>query len=176
MMRHRWYTVAAWLLRVALVVALAHQLLVGDWVGVLAMALFLGLSFAYLLRRERLPNLFDGLTALAALLNAVGFVFDLYQRVPLYDEAAHAVTIFALTLAFFYLVYREESPRSGWVMAVAVFTFGVAIGTLWEIAEWVTGRALGTEVVYGLDDAITDLISNSVGALAAALVSLRVRH
>jgi VanZ family protein len=145
-------------------------------VGVLAMALFLALSFAYLLRSDRLPNVFDGLAALAALLDAMGFVFDYYQRVPLYDEVAHAITIFSFTLAFFYLVYREEVPRRHWVMAVAVFTSGVALASLWEIAEWTTGRILDTEVVFGLDDAITDLMANSVGALAAAIVALRVPH
>lgn len=174
--RRRWYSIAAWLVRAVLVAALLHQAVAGDWVGVLSMTLFLALSFAYLLRSEHLPNAFDVLVALSALLNALGFVLDYYQRLRLYDEAAHAVTVFAVTLAFFYLVYRDEAPRRRWVMAVAVFTFGVALGSLWEIAEWVTGRILGTAVVYGLDDAVTDLISNSVGALVAALVALRVPH
>lgn len=36
-----------------------------DPVGVLSMALFIVLSFAYLLRDDKLPNVFDALVALA---------------------------------------------------------------------------------------------------------------
>lgn len=54
-------------------------------------------------------------------------------------------------------------------MATAVFTFGVTLGSLWEISEWLTGQVFGITVVFGLSDAITDLIANSVGALVAAL-------
>ena len=48
------------------------------------------------------------------------------------------------------------------------------VGSLREVAEWSTRRILDTEVVYGLDDAITDLMANSLGALAAALAALRL--
>ncbi len=174
LMRQQTYVVVAWLLRAVLLAALVDQVLGGDWVGAVAMALFLALSFAYLLRDDRLPNVFDGLAALAALLNAMGFVFHYYRRIPLYDEVAHSITIFTFTLAFFYLVYGTEVPRRRWVMAVAVFCFGVTLGSLWEISEWTTGRLTGSNVVFGLDDAITDLIANSVGALIAAVVALRI--
>ena len=59
-------------------------------------------------------------------------------------------------------------------MGTAVFTFGVTAGSLWEIAEWTTGQVFGITVVFGLSDAITDLIANSVGALAAAFVALAI--
>lgn len=170
------YTAMAWALRAVLVLAFGQQALTGDWVGALAMALFLVLSFGYLLREEQLPNVFDGLTALAALLNAAGFVSDLYQRVPLYDEVAHAITIFAVTLAFFCPAYRDEAPAHRARVGLAVFSFGVTVGSLWEIVEWLTGRLLSTEVIFGLSDAITDLMANSVGALLAAAVVLRRRE
>ena len=43
------------------------------------------LSFAYLLRDERLPN---ALVALSALLIAFGFAFDLFERLVLWDKLA----------------------------------------------------------------------------------------
>ncbi len=174
LMRHQTFVVVAWMLRAVLVVALVDQVLEGSWVGAFAMALFLALSFAYLLRDDRLPNVFDGLAALAALLNALGFVFHYYRRIPLYDEVAHSITVFTFTLAFFFLVYGTEVPRRRFVMAVAVFCFGVTLGSLWEISEWTTGRIASSNVVFGLDDAITDLIANSLGALIAAVVALRI--
>ena len=176
MLHSLWYTRFAWATRVFLGLALVWELIDADVIGALSIALFIALSFAYLLRNERLPNLFDMLVALSALLNAFGFVFDLYRSVPLYDEVAHAITIFSLTLAFFFVFYRDAVPTArALAMATAVFTFGVTIGSLWEIAEWTTGQIFDIEVVFGLSDAITDLMANSVGALAAALVALIIR-
>jgi hypothetical protein len=158
-----------------LALALVWELLTLDPVGVLSMALFIVLSFAYLLREEKLPNLFDALVALSALLNAFGFVFDLFDGPVLYDEVAHTVTIFSLSLAFFYLFYGNVVPRERTLAtATAVFTLGVTLGSLWEIAEWTTGRVFDITVVFGLSDAITDLIANSVGALLAAFVVLAI--
>lgn len=153
------------------------ELIAWDPVGALSIALFIALSFVYLLREDGLPNLFDLLVALSALLNAFGFVFDLYRGIPLYDEVAHAVTVFSLTLASFYLFYRDAVPGGRAIaLGTAVFTFGVTAGSLWEIAEWTTGRVFDIEVVFGLSDAITDLIANSFGALVAAFVALAIRR
>lgn len=169
------YSRFAWAIRVFLGLALVWELIAADVIGTLSIALFIALSFAYLLREERLPSVFDILVALSALLNAFGFVFDLYRSVTLYDEVAHAVTIFSLTLAFFFLFYRNAVPSArALAMTTAVFTFGVTIGSLWETAEWTTGQIFGIEVVFGLSDAITDLMANSAGALAAALVALAI--
>jgi VanZ family protein len=177
MIRSPLYPRIALAARVLLGLALAWLLLSGNVVGTLAVAVFLVLSFAYLLRDERLPNVFDLLFSLSALLNAFGFVFNLYRRIMLYDEAAHALTIFAVSLAFFFLFYRDTVPHQRAIaMATAVFTLGVTAGSLWEISEWATGRLFGVEVVYGLSDAITDLIANSLGALVAALVALAIRQ
>lgn len=176
-MEHQnWFRWGAWGIRLMLVGALVNQVVEADAVGALATGLFIVLSFGYLLREDRLPNVFDLFVALAALLNASGFVFDFYRRVPLFDEVAHAVTVFALSLAFFELVYRENTES--WrrlTVSVAIFTFGVTIGALWEIAEWSTGRFFDTTVVFGLSDAITDLMANSVGALVAAIVAQRTQ-
>ena len=169
------YQRAPWAIRAVLALALAWELLTLDPVGVLSMALFIVLSFAYLLRDDKLPNVFDALVALSALLNAFGFVFNLFDGPVLYDEVAHTVTIFSLTLASFFLVYRDAVPSGrALAMGTAVFTFGVTAGSLWEISEWLTGQAFGITVVFGLSDAITDLIANSVGALAAAFVALAI--
>ncbi len=172
-MNSTWYRFAAWVIRLVLVAAMVQQIVVGDVVGALAMALFLVLSFAYLLRDDRLPTAFDALVVVAAVLNALGFVFNFYKRIVAYDNVAHAVTIFAITLAFFFLVYRDTLTGTGRLpMATAVFTFGVTVGALWEIAEWTTGQIFDIRVIFGLKDAITDLITNSVAALVAAGVAL----
>jgi glycopeptide antibiotics resistance protein len=47
---------------------------------------------------------------------------------------------------------------------------------LWQIAEWTTGQVFSITVIFGLSDAITDLIANSVGALLAAFVVLAIHR
>jgi uncharacterized membrane protein YjdF len=171
-----WNRPLTWGLRLLLVVFLVERLVVGDYVGAATLTLFLVLSFAYLLRADHLPSPFDTLVAAAALLNAFGFTFDLWKKVPLYDNVAHAVTIFAVTLAFFYLVYREPFGYDrAKVMGVAVFTFGVTIGALWEIVEWTAEVVLDKNVVFGEADTATDLVSNSLAALAAAALAMAIR-
>ncbi len=176
MIRSPLYPRLAFAARIVLGLALLWELLSGDAVGALSTAIFIVLSFAYLLREEKLPNVFDMLVALSALLNAFGFVFDLYRGIPLYDEVAHAVTVFSLSLASLYLFYRDAiDPARRLAMATAIFTLGVTAGSLWEIAEWTTGYIFEANVVFGLSDAITDLIANSTGALVAAFAALAIR-
>jgi VanZ family protein len=146
-------------------------LIIGDVIGAAVIAVFVGLSFAYLLRDNGRPTVFDLLFALAALLGSLGFVFDLFERVEPYDELAHPFMTFAVSLAFFFLFYRGAAPR--WraiAMATSVFTLGLSVGALWEIFEWSAGYE------YSYSDTITDLILDGAGALAAALVALAIRQ
>ena len=154
--------------------ALAWLLVTGQMIGVLIVGFFFALSFANRLCEDCLPNAFDLFVAVAALLNAFGFAFNFYTSLWLYDEAAHAFTVFSLTLASFFLLYRGRVRERG-ALATAVFTFGVAAGAFWELLEWTAGLVLGVRVNSGLDDAMTDLLANGAGALAAALLALAVR-
>lgn len=172
----KWYRALSWVIRLALVGFAVERLVRGEFAGAAALGLFLVLSFAYLLREDHLPNAFDALVAVAALLNAFGFVFSLYEKVPAYDNLAHAWTIFAITLAFHELVFHDAfdgTPTA--TLLVSVFSFGTAVGAVWEIAEWTTEVTFDIQVVFGLDDTATDLITNSSAALLAAVAGVLAR-
>ena len=157
-------------LRGVLVLTVVWLLVTGDVTAAFIVGVFLVLSFVHLLREEARPNVFDLLFALAAVLGAVGYSFNLFSRVVPYDEITHSFTTFAVSLAFYFLFYRGAVPRQQAVaMATSVFTLGVTIGAFWEIFEWVTGNR------YGMADTISDLVVDSIGALAAACVALVVR-
>jgi hypothetical protein len=68
-------------LRVALCVLVAALLVLGDLQAALIVAVFVGLSFAHLLRSDRRPAFFDVLFALAALAGALGFAFGLFEEI-----------------------------------------------------------------------------------------------
>lgn len=158
-------------LRIALALSLAWLILRGEATAALIVGVFLGLSFAHLLRSRSRPNAFDVLFALAALVGALGYVFDLFSEVVPYDELTHAFTTFSVSLAFYFLFYEGAVPRQKAVaLGTSVFTLGVTVGTYWEIFEWATGTR------YTITDTIIDLIVDSIGALAAALVALALRR
>ncbi len=158
-------------LRVALCVLLAALVVLGDVTAALIVAVFLALSFAHLLRSDRRPAVFDVLFALAALAGALGYAFDLFGEIVPYDELTHAFTTFSVSLAFYFLFYGGAVPEQRAVaLATSVFTLGVTVGAYWEIFEWFfVGK-------FTMADTIGDLLVDSAGALAAALVALALHR
>ena len=171
MVRSPLYRPVLLILRIVLCLLLAALIVLGDLTAALIVAVFLVLSFAHLLRRDRRPAIFDVLFALAALAGALGYTLDLFGEIVPYDELTHAFTTFSVSLAFYFLFYGGAVPEQRAVaLATSVFTLGVSVGAYWEIFEWFfVGH-------YTIADTINDLLVDSAGALAAALVALALRR
>jgi FlaA1/EpsC-like NDP-sugar epimerase len=173
------YRVAAWAGQVLLAVAIMVVAFMGNWQGVLGLAFFLIAAVAFVMMEDRLPTLFDLLFVVAALINAGGWVWNLYDTVWGYDEAAHAFTIFAVTLALGYLAYGAllssfHAHRLLFVLAIA--SFGITIGALWELLEWTYEVMTPGNFLLGLNDAMIDLLMDSIGAVFAGWLSLWALH
>ena len=98
-------------------------------------------------------------------------MFDLFDEIVLYDEVAHAFTTFSVSPTFYFLFYGGAVPEGRAVaLATSVFTLGVTVGAYWEIF----GFFFVAE--YPMADTISDLLADSGGALAAALVALALRR
>lgn len=171
----RGYRIAAWggqcLLTIAVLVTAAQ----GKWKEAIALAIFLLASFAFVALENHLPTLFDMLFVLAALLNAGGWVWGLFYLPGPYDEITHAFTIFSIALALSFLVYGSlltsfRHHKLLYVLTIA--SFGIAIGAVWEVTEWLAGKIFPSEVIGSLDDTIIDLVMDTLGAGLAALLSL----
>ena len=131
--------------------------------------LFFGLSFAYLLRDERRPILFDLVFALSALLAAIGYTAGFLESVTYYDKVTHTFMTFSVSLAFFFLFYAGSVPqRRAISLATSVFTLGFTIGALWEIFEWRSDAWFGTTLSEDNDDTNGDLVRDTLGSLAGA--------
>src|ERR687895_692939 len=132
-------------LRVALCVLVAALVVLGDSQAAMIVAVFVALSFAHLLRRDRRPAFFDVI-------------------VP-YDELTHAFTTFCVSLTFYFIFYGGAVPeRRAFALGTSVFTLGVTVGAYWEIFEWFfVGK-------YTMADAISDLLVDSGGGPAGARV------
>lgn len=106
---------------------------------------------------------------------ALGEVGDFYERIWWWDMALHGLSavitglIGFLSLYVFYMTHRIRVAP----IYVAILTFGlaVAVGTLWEIFEFLADWFLGLNMQRsGLDDTMTDLMINAAGAILAAAI------
>jgi hypothetical protein len=175
----RGYRIAAWVGQGLLGLAILLVLLQGDWLAAASLGGFLVASYLFVAFERKLPSLFDLLFVIAALLNAGGWAWDLFNKPGPYDEIAHFYTIFAITLALGYSLYDGLKAsfyghRMLFVMMIA--SLGIAIGALWEVAEWVSDFFIPKQIVSGLFDTITDIILDSAGAFLAALLNLWGLH
>lgn len=109
----------------------------------------------------------------AALANIAGYVGNLYRQFWWFDEALHGFTMFAVTLLLGLLVYgtvltgaRDHSL----VLILVVASIGVALGGLWEVAEWAYDQMAAANAIKGKQDTIIDLIVDTVGAVAAGIM------
>ncbi|WP_066381429.1 MULTISPECIES: hypothetical protein [unclassified Anabaena] len=169
------YRVLAWIGQGLLTIFVIAATVQGNFLNALGLAFFLLASFLFVVLDDKLPTLFDFLFVLAALVNATGWVWGLFETKGPYDEIVHAYTTFAITLALSFLVYSSMLNlfrNHTMLYLVTITSFGIAIGALWEITEWSAGKILNTQVIGSLDDTIIDLIMDSLGALLAAFTSL----
>ena len=164
----RGYRIAAWIGQFLLAIATAVVFIRVGWQAGVILLGFLVTSFIFVLKERQLPTLFDLLFVIAALLNAGGWIGLFYQPGP-YDEITHAFTTFSVTLALSFLVYQPMLPlfhNHRLLYILTIISFGLAIGALWEVFEWLTAT------INSLDDTIVDLIMDAIGAIAASLLSL----
>lgn len=115
----------------------------------------------------------------AGVANIAGYAFDLYQQFWWFDRILHALTILAITLWLALFVFgRIISAEHGHnVLIILLFaSVGIAIGALWEVAEWGFDQIAPGDVIKGKHDTIFDIVMDTAGAGLAGLVALKLRR
>jgi uncharacterized membrane protein YjdF len=119
----------------------------------------------------------SGVATVALLANLAGYFGRLYARFWWFDKALHAYTLFAMTLTAALLAYRRGLNRlqdHRFLQILTISSFGLAIGALWEVIEWAYDHLVAGNVIQGKLDTITDLIMDTIGAVAAGFVAVRI--
>jgi hypothetical protein len=126
-----------------------------------------------ILRREYGYSMDIGLVlwvTIAAVLHMIGSI-GVYERFQWYDEVTHIISA-TVVAGVGYAALRalelhtNEIDVPGNFRAVFILVFVLATAVVWEIFEF----ALGDYVtVYGIDDIVTDMIANTVGAILMAM-------
>lgn len=112
-----------------------------------------------------------GLAAAAAALNVLAYALSLYE-LAWFDEALHAFTLFALTFIVACLLRRDLAAARMLPYCAILVACGLALGTLWEFAEWGYDMFSRGNSILGKQDTMVDLVLDTVGAVLAALLAL----
>ena len=111
-------------------------------------------------------------------LNAAGFVWDIFEPIPLYDEIAHVVTPFTLVAITAEIIYRYggddeffDTPRHAVITGSVIGLLGA---TAWEGVEIVLDLLFpGASIDHAIPDTIFDIILGIIGGAAGAYVADR---
>ncbi len=116
------------------------------------------------------------LLAIAVVVNIAGYMFNLYQQFVWFDEVVHAYTIFALTLVIALYAYGAVLTgveRHTFGLILMITAIGLAIGGLWEVAEWLYDAWITQQnTIMAVPDRLIDLIMDTIGGLAAGWLTV----
>ena len=112
-----------------------------------------------------------GLILFCIALNAAGFLWKLFEPIPLYDEIAHFVTPFTLVMILAEIIYRGGGDDEFFNTPSRAVVTGSVIGLLgaagWEGIE-VVMALMGISIANALPDTIFDVVLGVLGGAAGA--------
>jgi len=172
---HPWLRDPIDLLRALLLAGAVGFAAAGDGRG----ALLLGGAgiVAWAVRFALLPRVYDLCLVLALTLQAWGEALGLYDSIAWFDNVVHFSLPFFGGPTLYIVLARldvvpdpkdETTTRHLVGIAIVAFALGVALGGLWEIVEWSSDNALGSQLQLSNDDTVGDLIADSLGSLCGA--------
>jgi hypothetical protein len=163
------------LARIGFVVLLVVFAVQGDVKGTFNMVV--GTVMVLTARAINLPRLYDLALILAMVFTMVGEAFGLYDAIAWYDRLVHfVVPLFACQVMYIALARIEVLPdlkdetalRHGWGIFVVTAALGIAVGGVWEVFEFTSDGAFGSNLSEGNSDTVGDLIADSAGSFAGA--------
>lgn len=177
----RWETVAAWVLRGAILATAVGHFFVGEGIYGLITLTALGLLMVPSFVRPRVQVPLELELVLMIFLVAdlgLGGLLHLYDRLTYFDKYLHLQNAVLLGLLAFFFVYglhiTGRLRTSAVVSGILILLITVGIGGIWEIGEWLSDKlfALGSQGSPNLspiDDTMWDMLLDGIGGLAGAV-------
>lgn len=133
-----------------------------------------------------LPRPYDLAFCLGFGLTGWGDALGLYERIGFYDLVVHSLASFFFAPVLYILLARAEvladlrqveTPHHFVGVFVVTFALGLAVGAVWEMAEFTSDHFFGSHLARSERDTATDLIVDGLGALAGgALLVMWARY
>lgn len=168
--------------RVLLVIALGLSIYYADLLNILLCLMTMFLTFLPTLVERKwhvhYPTEFEFLIMAFIFMSIIlGSVFSFYERYRLWDVFLHTISGVIIGLIGFSMVYilnrgsLTKVQLSPSFIALFSMSFAISIGAIWEIYEYFMDSTLGWNMQRsGLNDTMSDLIVDSIGAIAIALL------
>jgi uncharacterized membrane protein YjdF len=165
------------ILRASLVLGAIHYIGFTEWNKPMGYAMAMMAFAAVAARFMKAPAGFDlmfvALLALDGWVTAWGILGDLNKN----DRPGHVLLSLTVTPLLFYGAVRIKAVNSkpenfGQTLAVGLVAMmmTVALGALWEIAEWQADKHLGTTMSLGYSDTLGDMVCDVIGGFAGGIV------
>ena len=163
--------------RIAFIVAAIVWISLGHaWTGLVGASLIILFG-----RAISLPRFYDASVIFVMFLLAWGSALSWYGSWGFYDNLVHFLTPLMTTGMFYLLLVRLDVMPEFRVLThvhhrvgffIMVTALGMAIGAGWEIVEWLLDQVTDVGRVADAADTATDLISDTLGSAASALILL----
>jgi hypothetical protein len=119
-----------------------------------------------------------GLIVLCTVLNGAGFLWDIFEPVPLYDEIAHVITPFTLVAVTAEFIYRTGGDDEFFDTPLHAVITGSVIGlvgaTGWEGIEILLDYLFpAASIDHALPDTIFDIVLGVFGGASGAWMADR---
>lgn len=115
------------------------------------------------------------LVVMGILITAATLWWKLYQMFWWFDDLLHFYNPFALTLLITLLMYYvvlTGAHRHPFLFVLTAASFGLAVGVLWEFAEWIYDQIVHPNVIEGKMGTTIDLLLDLGESLVAGIISL----
>jgi hypothetical protein len=121
-----------------------------------------------------MPRPFDFAFGVAMAFQAWGNALHIFDTVSWYDTVVHFVLPAATAPILYILLSRLElvpdlaetkAPHHHLAILIVSLAFGLAVGSVYEMWEWIDNHALGGDHAVGYDDTIKDLADDALGSL-----------
>lgn len=173
--------IAPWVLRALLFGAIPYSIYVRDYLFVFGAvaALITSLLPAYWERNvhAKLPLGLDLLATLALCMHIVlGEVFRFYDTHWYFDKIMHFYGTGIIAMLAFLIVFTLHWTRKVRLTLpfIAYFTviFSMAVGSFWEIGEFMIDQIYDRNTQYSLENTMWDMIFNFFGGMTAAVLGV----
>ncbi len=125
--------------------------------------------------KRPLPSFFYLLFPVVVLTYLLGS-FGLYTSWYYYDKVVHILVSFASTLFIGYLLSETALKKVNsqkFLLSIVIISFGLSLGVFWEFFEWIVDFVYPQALIRGIDDTMTDLLADLLGAVLASIIALR---